>query len=237
MSKISLDVESIVKKTINSTFGNTREPKRDGLVTEAHVAEPKKFKQISDNSSQKTKDSHYDLYKGYVESFNKISAALDSADRDSANVRHSKFRSLKVDEAYNTNAVYLHELYFANCFDPNSEIYMDSMPYIRIQRDFGTFEEWQKDFVACGLSANEGWVVCSYNMFLKRFVNSVIDSHSQNVLLGSYPVIVVDMWSHSYYKDYLSDKKNYLLNQMKEFNWNVISERFEKVEKLIEALR
>jgi superoxide dismutase len=45
------------------------------------------------------------------------------------------------------------------------------------------------------------------------------------------------MWSHSFYKDYLSDKKSYLLAQMKELNWKVIEERFLKIEKLVESMR
>lgn len=239
MNKIQLNIDSIVKSTIASTLGKNQDQVNDDarVVSEAYVAEPKKYKQITDNVSQKTKDAHTGLYAGYVESLNKISAALDSAERDNANPRHSKYRSLKIDETYNLNAVYLHELYFGNCFDSNSEIYMDSMPYIRLQRDFGTFEDWQQDFISCAMAANEGWAVCSYNVFLKRFVNSIIDSHDQSVTVGMYPVVVLDMWSHSYYRDYTSDKKSYIISQMKEFNWGVISERFEKVEKLIEALR
>lgn len=240
MSKINLNIDSIVKSTIANTLGESAAPtqSRDRIIiSDAYVAEPKKFKQVSDNVSQKTKDAHIELYQGYISSLNKTSAALDSADRDEANPRHSKFRNLKLDETYNLNATYLHELYFANCFDPSSEIYMDSMPYIRLQRDFGTFEDWQQDFIGCALAADEGWAVCSYNTYLKRFVNSVIDSHDGNVMVGMYPVIVLDVWSHSFYRDYLNDRKSYVLHQMKEFNWNIITERFEKVEKLIEALR
>lgn len=204
-------------------------------LSEAVVAEPKKYKQASELVSQKTRDAHYELYKGYVETFNQVSAKLDTADRAKANSSHSDFRSLKLDETYNVNAAWLHELYFANCFDPNSEIYMDSKAYMRLQRDFGDFESWQKDFMACALSAGEGWVVCGYNMFMKRFVNTIVSHHSGDVMLGLYPIIVVDMWSHSLHRDYLTDKKSYLTAMMKEFNWNVIEERFERVIKIEEV--
>lgn len=238
--KISVDVDSLVKSALKTTLGmrevvSTQED--FDIVAESHVAEPKKFKQISDSVSQKTKDAHIELYNDYVKSMNQVSIELDSVDRDDANPRHSKFRSLKLDEAYNINAVYLHELYFANCFDPNSEVYMDSMPYIRLQRDFGSFEDWQQDFIACAMSANQGWAVCSYNLFLKRFVNTFIDLHSGNVTIGTYPVIVLDMWDHAFYRDYVNDKQSFIVSQMKELNWKVISERFEKIEKLVGALR
>lgn len=238
-----IDVDSIVKKSIRQgiklndgpTLGRVQVP--TDKIDESYVAEPKSYTQVSERVSQQTKNAHTDLYKGYVESLNKTSAELDTADRGNANPAHSEFKSLKKDEAHNLNAVWLHELYFANCFDPNSEIYMDSMSYLRLQRDFGTFDDWQKDFVACGLAAGEGWVVCGYNTFLKRYVNTVVNDHSSNVMLGLYPVIVVDMWSHAQFRDYLNDKKSYLISQMREFNWNIINDRFKKSEAIAEVLK
>lgn len=233
----NVDVDNIIKRTIRTHIGK-EEAKLPQIETlrEAYVAEPKQFKQVSEFVSQKTKDAHVDLYKGYVESLNKISAELDSAERG-GNSRHSDFRSLKLDEVYNLNATWLHELYFANCFDPHSEVVMDSMAFLRLQRDFGTFDDWQRDFMACANSARNGWAVCGYHMFLKKYVNFFIDSHDGSVPVGLYPVIVVDMWQHSYYKDYLNDVKSYLISQMREFNWTVIEDRFKKTENIHQAVK
>lgn len=225
-----VDVDAIIKNSIRgSGVGET--------LNESYVAEPKPFKQVSELVSQKTKDSHTELYKQYVDTLNGVSAELDTAERSAADSKHSDFRSLKLDETYNMNAVWLHELYFSNCFDPHSEITMDTKAYMRLERDFGTFEDWQKDFMACALSAGNGWAVCGYHMFLKRYVNTVISNHSQDVFVGLYPLIVIDMHEHSYYRDYLSDKKSYLISQMRELNWNVIEGRFLKAEAINEVLK
>lgn len=249
---VDIDVDGIVKAAIKKqirpptdgpNLGKPQSPTRflkgesGDIVNESYVAQPKTYSQVSERVSQKTKEAHIELYNGCVESLNKISAELDSVSREDTNSRHSAFRSLKLDESYNLNAVWLHELYFANCFDPSSEIYMDSMAYLRLQRDFGTFEDWQKDFVACGLAAGEGWVVCGYHTFLKRYINTVISHHSGDVMVGLYPIVVVDMWSHAEFKDYLNDKKSYLVSQMRELNWNVIEERFKKSESIAEVLK
>lgn len=223
-----LNIEEIVKKSIKD---NTTS------LNEAYVAEPKTFRQVSELVSQKTKESHVALYKGYVESLNKTSAQLDSVDKLDVNSSHSQFRSLKLDETYNLNATWLHELYFANCFDPRSEVHMDSMSFLRIERDFGTFDDWQKDFIACAMSAGEGWVVCGYNIFLKRYVNTFVSHHSGDVMVGLLPVLVVDMWAHSYHRDYLNDKKSYLVNQMREINWTVVEERVKKMESVHEVFK
>ncbi len=227
-----IDVDAIVRSSIrkNPTLATTS-------MDESYVAEPKPFKQVSELVSQKTKDSHKSLYEAHIQTLNDVSAKLDTADRGEANSRHSDFRSLKLDEAYSLNAVWLHELYFANCFDPHSEITMDSMAYLRLQRDFGTFEDWQKDFMACALACGDGWAVCGYSTFLKRYVNTVISNNSQDMMLGLYPIIIVDMHEHAFYRDYLTDKKSYLVAQMREFNWQVINERFTRAEGIAEAIK
>jgi len=225
-------LRGLVKNVVNETV-NSKLPKLD----EAYRHESKPFKQVSELVSQKTKNSHTELYKNYVEALNKTSAELDTADRSDANPRHSQYRSLKIDEVFNLNAAWLHELYFANCFDPHSEVTMDSMAFLRIERDFGGFEDWQRDFMACAMASQNGWAVMGYHMFLKKFVNMMIDGHSGNVPVGFYPVVVVDMWEHSYYRDYLADKKSYLISQMREINWNVVEERVKKAEALGQVLR
>ena len=227
-------LKKAVKETINEqTSGLSTAEKLD----EAYVAEPKVFKQVSEFSTQKTKDAHESLYKGYVETLNKISAKMDTADRNAADSKHSDYRSLKLDEVYNLNATWLHELYFANAFDPHSEITMDSLSYMRLERDWGTFEDWQHDFMACAMSAGSGWAVCGYHTFLQRYVNTVVSHHSGDIMLGLYPVIVVDMWEHAYFRDYLTDKKSHLIARMREFNWSVIEDRFKKAESMAQVLK
>ncbi len=230
---LNVDVDGIIRKSI---IGDVKTNIVED-INESYVHEPKQFKQVTEFVSQKAKNAHHELYKGYTTSLNKVSSELDTASRNDANPRHSEFRSLKLDETYNLNATWLHELYFANCFDPHSEIVMDSMSFLRLQRDFGTFEDWQRDFMACANSAGNGWAVCGYHMFLKRYVNTFISHHSGDVLLGLYPVVIIDMWEHSYYKDYLTDKKSYIISQMKELNWNVIEERFNKAESIGTVLK
>jgi len=225
-----IDLKKIVRESINGT----KQP-----LKEAYVSKQKTFNQVSEFVSQKTKDAHTKLYAGYVDSSNKTSAELDTVNRspDEVNSSHSKYRSLKLDETYNLNAKWLHELYFANCYDPHSEIFMDTLSYMKIQRDFGDFDSWQKDMIACGLAAGNGWAVLAYNMHLQRYVNTIVSNHSGDVMMGLFPVLVIDMNEHAYSRDYLDDKKSYLVAMMREINWNVVEERFTKAEKIAQVLK
>ena len=223
------DLEESIKKSLGIT--------EDNVVKEAYVAQAKQFDLSTELLSDGNKKNHIELYDQYVEDFNRISAELDTADRDNVNSNNSRYRSLKIDETYNMNAAYLHELYFSNISDLHSNISMDSLSYMRLARDFGTFDEWQKDFIACCQASRCGWAMTYYNTYLQSYMNASIDLHSINMPVGAYPVIVMDVWQHAYYRDYLKDAKTYTHAMMKQLDWDVIESRVHKAEKIAKALR
>ena len=222
------EAKKVIKKTLNV--------EKDKRLDEALVA-PKQFNLKTDFLSPSNAQNHIELYEAYVRDFNEISSELDATDKSDVNSNHSDFRALKIDETYNMNAAYLHELYFANVADANSRISMDSLAYMRLNRDFGTFDDWQRDFIACGMSSRCGWAVTYLNTYTQTYMNCVIDLHAQNVPAGMYPVIVMDLWQHAYYRDYLKDAKSYMNAMMKQLRWTVIEARFEKADRILNVIR
>ena len=206
------------------------------VLEESYVVQQKQFNLPTELLSKANKNNHIELYDKYIKDFNRISAELDTVDRNDSSSNGSRFRSLKIDETYNLNAIYLHELYFANISDLQSQIPMDSLSYMRLSRDFGSFDAWQKDFIACSLSNRCGWSMTYYNTYIQRYMNCSIDLHSENVPVGAIPVIVMDTWQHAYYRDYLKDVKTYTFAMMKQLNWKIIESRFDKAEKVAKAL-
>ncbi len=244
-----MNIDQLIKKAIAETLSekgiNTQEShlykteanvENNTVLKEAYVAEAGKFNLNTELLSQKTKRAHQELLEGYVKELNDISSKLDGVDKSSANLNNSQFRSLKIDETYNHNAAFLHGMYFENISDLNSTVSVDSLSYMRLARDFGTFDKWQEDFVACCLSARNGWGVTFYNPQLRRYMNTVIDLHSDSVMIGLMPIIVMDCWEHSYYRDYLKDRKTYVYGMMKELNWSVIEDRVKKADKIAKIL-
>jgi Fe-Mn family superoxide dismutase len=244
-----MNIDSIIKNAIAETFkekGMLNHSEREDLtevklqtsqsINESYVTQAGKFNLQTELLSAKNKKAHQELLEGYVKELNDVAIKLEGCDKSAANLNNSQFRSLKIDESYNHNATFLHGLFFENISDLNSQITVDSLSYMRLARDFGTFDKWQEDFVACALSARNGWAVTFYNTQLKRYMNTVIDLHSQNVMIGMIPVIVVDCWEHSYYRDYLKDRKTYVFGMMKELNWSVIEKRVKKSEAISKIL-
>ncbi len=221
------DLEKKVRNEIKKSLGDK--------INEAYVTQAKRYEVNTELLSEKTKDSHQDILEAHVKKLNEVSAFLDTAERELADINNSKLRSLKEDEVYNLNASFLHAYYFENIGDQNSVINMDSIAFMRLERDFGSFDEWQKDFIACALSSRNGWAVTVYNFFLNRYMNVVVNLHSDGVPFACYPVVVLDCWEHAYFRDYLGDKRSYVFAMMKELKWSRIEERIKKVESMSKA--
>jgi Fe-Mn family superoxide dismutase len=217
------DLMHNVRRAIDSTLGS---------LAEAYVTEPKKFNLVTEMLSAKLKKSRQQDFEEHITSLNRISAELDGANLDDLNDKGSNFRSLKMDEVHNLNASFLKAMHFSNISDLNSKINMDTLAYMKISRDFGDFDRWQKDFIACALSSRSGFVITGYSLHLKRYHNFVIDGGDLNVPIGVLPVIVLDVSEGAYCRDYLADRKTYIHAMMKEFNWSVIEDRISKCEKI-----
>lgn len=206
-------------------------------LDEAYAAMIKQFNLSTELLSPKAKAEHIDLYKEDIGQLNKVSAQLDTANREGSVVGLGTYRALKGTEVELLNTVYLHELYFANISDPHSQINMNTLSYMRIERDFGTFDDWQFDMIACAMAAQNGWAITGYSTFLQRFINFFVDSDNASIPVGVYPVIVIDVHEHAYFRDYLNDRKAYVYAMMKELRWDVIEERFKRSDSIAAALR
>ena len=220
-----MNLEKRIRDAVAETLGVKK-------LKEAYVTKAKKFKLPTDFLSDKVKTARQKDFESYVDALNETSARLDTASREDANNNASEFRQLKVDEIYCLNASFLRAFHFENISDLQSELSMDSLAFMRLERDFGSFDEWQKDFIACGLSSRDGYAVTAYNSYLGRYMNVVIDGESENVPVGCFPVICLDVSEGAYFKDYLDDRKTYVVAMMKELNWEKIEERIKKSEKV-----
>ena len=229
------NLEKIIQEAVGNVLGSTvkiQKPVKEiiktvkNIISEAVILMPRSFVLKTDVQSPTTKENHEKLYKSYVDSFNKISSKLDSVSKqDAENPNDSEFRRLKIDENHNMNGAKFHELYFMNIGDLNSEIRADSIPFMRLSRDWGTFDQWQLDFRACGMAATEGWAVCYFDPFKQRYFNSFVEKHNMYIPLMGIPVIILDTWHHAWFYDYPGEKMEYLNKSMRELNWDVIEMR------------
>lgn len=223
------DLMKIIKETLGTPDGKK-------VVKESYVLQSKKYDIQTDVLSEKSIAANIKDFEDTVKVTNEISAKLDTVDRTDIDSKDSAYRELKVAESYNLNDLFLTSMYFDNIADPASKISMDSLAYIRLTRDFGTFEDWQKDFIACALSTRSGFAVTVYNGSLNRYMNVMVDEGSTGMMANCYPVICLSVKERNYFRDYLNDRRSYVFAMMKELRWSLIEKRIKKADKLAKLL-
>jgi len=168
-------------------------------------------------------DAHMRLYEGYINKMNEIDKLLmEDSDLAEANSTYSKYRGIKRGETFALNGVILHELYFQNIGGPESN--PDETVKKHLTQSFGSFEEWEKQFVATAKSSR-GWVVLAYDVRSKSFRNTSLDAHDVGNITFSTPILVLDMYEHAYFLQYADKKVDYINNFMKNIDWNIIRDR------------
>ncbi len=194
------------------------------MAAGTHVAKELPFKTL-DGISEKQVSEHYEvLYKGYVKKLNEIELKLEAADSALANATYSDLRELKLEEAFATNAIKLHEAYFESLGG-------DGVPFGALAgamaEDFGSVENWSTDLKAAGIGAR-GWVVLAYDWDGKKLHNYSCDYHTHGVW-GATPLLVLDVYEHAYFLDFATGRKKYIEAFLANLDWKAANERFEKL--------
>ncbi len=186
--------------------------------------EPKTFDftNVKDMSNSQL-NQHYMLYTRYVNTINKVSIEVNNnAVYENCNGNFSDLRCVQTALSFNLDAVKLHELYFENMTGLNNAIYgnIDSI----INQYFSSYDNFVDKFKCIGLTMR-GWVVFCYDSFTDDYYIYGQDSHNTEIVMNTYPLIVMDVYEHAYMIDYGINKAAYIDAFLKNLDFKVINER------------
>ena len=180
---------------------------------------PLKYKELDGLSEKQLKEHHDVLYAGYVKKIDEIEEKLKKIDLASAGAVYSDLRELKLEETFALNGAKLHEGYFDNMIKGGNEPAGKILEMI--ERDFGSYENWEKEFKALGLAAR-GWVVLGYDLDEKKLKNILCDSHNQGGVWNMISLFIMDVYEHAYFIDYATGRKAYIEAFFKNIDWRSI---------------
>lgn len=188
--------------------------------------DPKKLNGLS----EKMLLSHWENnYGGSVKILNAINRKLAAALHD-AETQPFAYGDLKRQQLLRTGSVILHELYFEN-LGTNSE------PEVSLKTElagqFGSFENWLNEFkkIAQSLSGGSGWVILAFNTHFRKLENHGLADHLQHPP-SSIPLLVLDMFEHSYQIDYGAAAAKYIEAFFRNVNWPIVQKRLERLKSL-----
>lgn len=165
--------------------------------------------------------NHFKLYQGYVKNTNALSDMLQTLDPTTPT-----YAELKRRFGWEFNGMRLHELYFENMSkNPTGpELTFDVVK--QIETDFGSLEQWQKDFAATAALRGIGWAIVYYDMAAKRLFNVWINEHDVGHLAGGVPLLVLDVFEHAYMLDYGVSRPEYIQAFFQVLDWKAVDSRF-----------
>jgi Fe-Mn family superoxide dismutase len=164
--------------------------------------------------------NHFTLYQGYVTNTNKVTDALSAMARE-GKIATPEYAELKRRFGWEFNGMRLHEFYFENIIKGGKEIDKNTNLYKKIVADFGSYENWERDFKTTGAMRGIGWVILSYDGMEGRMFNTWINEHDVGHLCISTPLIVMDVFEHAYMIDYQLKKADYIEAFFKAIDWTI----------------
>lgn len=95
-----------------------------------------------------------------------------------------------------------------------------------INKGWGSFENFQKEFVKAGTELfGSGWVWLSKDKHGELVITKEING-SNPVVHGLSPLLGFDVWEHAYYLDYQNRRPDHLNALWKIVDWDIVSQRF-----------
>ncbi len=189
--------------------------------------EPKNFESLLGTAgfSDILLKNHFTLYQGYVTNTNKLADDL-AASLKAGWAGTPGYSELKRRFGWEFNGMRLHELYFGNMVKGGSPVDKNSHLFKKIVEDFGSWENWEKDFKSTGSMRGIGWTILYFDKNSNRLFNVWVNEHDFGHLAGCVPLLVLDVFEHAYMIDYGLKKADYIEAFFKAIDWKAVSERF-----------
>jgi Fe-Mn family superoxide dismutase len=167
--------------------------------------------------------NHFTLYQGYVTNTNKVMDILASMVKE-GKIGTPEYAELKRRMGFEFNGMRLHEYYFENLGGKGS---LDRSGKLgkRMAEDFGSYEDWEKDFKGTGAMRGIGWAILYQDNMTGKLVNQWINEHETGHFAGCTPVLVMDVFEHAFITDYGLKRAEYIEAFFKNVNWQAVESR------------
>jgi Fe-Mn family superoxide dismutase len=179
--------------------------------------------------SDRTLETHFKLYEGYVQQTNLLSERIAKMLED-GKIDHEEmpaYSELTRRLGFEYNGMVLHEYYFGNLRrQGDAEPPRDAAFRHAAEASFGHYERWKTDFVSVGKMRGVGWAICYQDPANGRLSNHWVTLHEVGNVAGFTPVLVMDVWEHAFILDYKpSERPKYIEAFFANVDWRVVDAR------------
>jgi len=187
---------------------------------------PYDYSALEPHISGKIMELHHDRHhKTYVDGANtaleKLAEARESGDNAAINLYEKNL-------AFNLGGHVNHTVFWNN-LSPEGGGEPEGELAEAIKDQLGSFEGFKAQFAANATSIQgSGWSVLAWDSIGQKLSIFQLFDQQGNVPLGLTPVLMLDMWEHAFYLDYLNVKADYVKAFWNIVNWQDVAARLER---------
>ena len=174
--------------------------------------------------SEETLDLHHGKHhQTYITNLNNFIKDTDMAGMSLEEIVHNSSKDKSKAGIFNNASQHWNHELFWKCMKPNGGGSMPKKLEDRIKSDFGSIEEFKKQFIQAGVTQfGSGWCWLSIDKNNKLVVSKT--PNAENPLIHNMkPILGCDVWEHSYYVDYRNRRPEYLENFFEKLvNWEFV---------------
>jgi Fe-Mn family superoxide dismutase len=185
---------------------------------------PYDYSALAPHISGRIMELHHDKHhKTYVDGANTALVKLAEA-RDKDDLTY--VNKLQKDLAFNL-AGHVNHTVFWNNLSPDGGDKPTGELAAAIDEFFGSFDGFKAQFAAAatGLQGS-GWAVLGWDPLGSKLLIHQLFDQQGNTVLGTIPVLQLDMWEHAFYLDYFNVKADYVKAWWNIVNWENAAQRF-----------
>lgn len=178
---------------------------------------------------EETLHLHYTFHHGgAVKAANKdLQMIKDALDED--NIETVDFWTRKL--AFHLSSHILHSIFWTNLSNKRTDPKGDLLK--RIEKDFGSYDKLKTYLAKTSKDVDgNGWGILGYQPYTDKLTILQCENHEKLTVWGVIPLLVIDVWEHSYYLKYKNKRADFVDNLFNIINWDNAAQRLDDALKL-----
>ncbi|NEU31030.1 superoxide dismutase [bacterium LRH843] len=191
---------------------------------------PYAYNALEPHISEETMRIHHDiLHQNYVNGLNKAEKEMQKAREKND---YSLIKHWEKEAAFNGAGHYLHTIFW-EIMNPKGGGEPTGELAAQINHDFGSITKMKEHFSAAAKDVEGGgWAMLIWSPRSHRLEILQAEKHQNLSQQDIVPLLVLDVWEHSYYLDYKNERKPYIENWWKVVNWPAVEKRYMQASRL-----
>ena len=173
--------------------------------------------------SEETLDLHHGKHhQTYITNLNNFIKGTDMSKMSLEEIIIKSSKDKSKTGIFNNASQHWNHLLFWKCMKPSGGGAMPSKLKDRIVNDFGSVDEFKKQFIQAGITQfGSGW--CWLSVDNGKLVVNKTPNAENTLIYNMKPILGCDLWEHSYYVDYKNRRPEYLENFFEKLiNWDFV---------------